>query len=178
MNMANGTYSAPPKSHQWYLHQCGFTDVWADLDGEDPSDPLIAIIDSGTTYHPEVSDRVLNTVFVSLVTPLVSAHAGAVAGVIGAKRDAQDHIGMAGCCSAKMHVYNAWTIERGFNKDAYMEALREVSRSDARVLNLSVGATQEDPDIKAEIQRIIAEDKIVIVASMGKVDGVDLFPGS
>ena len=83
--------------------------------------------------------------------------------MISAKRDG---VGMDGCCSAMIDLYNVCGSTGDPESGAYSDALAAVSRSNARVVNISLGSAMRDPDIAQQIANCIAKE-IVVVAAMG-----------
>lgn len=157
----------PPAAlaRQWALGKCKFPDVWPRLDaGEEPGRP-IAIIDKGSNPgHRELKGRLRLRGKPHRGAPSRSIHAGAVAGVIAAIRD-DDETGMAGCCSAKLHLYNAWRND-GFDACAYFLALKRVAAERPAVLNLSMGSPDRD-DLEEELIRECLANDVVVVAAAG-----------
>jgi subtilisin family serine protease len=157
------------KSHLWALLRCGFPKAWEILEPRGDADPgPIAIIDvgNGGLDHPSIEPRIEK--YVGPQSDASSAsHAASVAGVIAAIDDLPD---MIGACSAKLHVYNAWT-SAGFDRRAFLDALADVATSGARVLNLSVGSPERDDEIGNAIQKCI-DAGVVVVAAMGDYAGL------
>jgi hypothetical protein len=151
--------------HQWGLTKCRFPEVWTEMDSGEHSAP-IAVIDSGDdTLHRELKGCITRYVPPSQGKPSRSVHASAVAGVIAAIRGDGDEKGMAGCCSAKVHLFNVWNTTE-FDSKAFYGALDDVLASDTRVVNLSMTSRAPDPTRDELIRKCAARDKVV-VAAMG-----------
>jgi Subtilase family len=150
--------------HQWALEKCGFRQVWDDLDQGGNEAPL-AVIDSGRhTGHADLEGCIIRHE-PPLETPQsLSVHASSVAGVLAAIRGNDDEEGMAGCCSAKMHLFNVWNGT--FDYKAFCRSLEDVLASETRVVNLSLTSLASDPTVDELIQKCVAKDK-VLVAAMG-----------
>jgi hypothetical protein len=165
-------YAPPPPppsawrlaDHQWALARCGFEQVWQDLDGADHLAPIAVIDDGGDMRHRDLEGRIARYVPPGQGTPSRSVHACAVAGVIAALRGNADEKGMAGCCSAQVHLFNAWADD--FDVKAFYAALDDVIEGDTRVVNMSLTTTVGDKTLKDRIQKCVAKGKVV-VAAMG-----------
>jgi hypothetical protein len=165
------------RDHQWALARCRFREVWDDLDtGEHPT-PL-AVIDSGRhTGHPDLEGCITGHVPPLDQPQSTSVHASSVAGVLAAIRGNRDDEGMAGCCSARVHLFNVWG--ETFDYMAFYRALESVLQSDIRVVNLSLTSPQLDETVEEMIQQCAAAEK-VMVAAMGDFgpDGPPMFPAA
>lgn len=152
--------------HQQGLRACGFPDVWDTMDtGPDPGP--IAVIDEGIAGgHKEVKGRIAKLVLPRRRAPSPSNHAAAVASIIAAHRGDRDDLGMAGCCSASLHVYSVWTFDGRFDALGYYRALRAVAKSAGPVLNLSMGGPEPDPTEEWHIRYCLSRG-VVVVAAMG-----------
>ncbi|HET7460794.1 MAG TPA: S8 family serine peptidase [Longimicrobium sp.] len=177
----SATAAAPgsPKDVDWGVRTCRFGDAWTALDQAGLPEP-IAVIDQGKDYgHAELTGRV-NTIEVPgrKLTPSDSIHASAVMGVLAATR--ADGAGMAGCCSARIDLYNVWTSEDGFDSGAFYEALRMVAGSKARVLNLSLGSTVSDSVVRDRIAECVARGMIVVAAmgNRGEAGSPRIYPAA
>jgi hypothetical protein len=153
-------------AHQWGLSTCQFPRVWEAMDqGEHPTP--IAVIDSGDdTKHRELEGCITRYVPPEEGNPSLSVHASAVAGVIAAIRGNRDEKGMAGCCSARVHLFNVWN-EKDFNGKAFYRALEDILGGDTRVVNVSMTSRVEDDETRNElVRKLVVRDKVV-VAAMG-----------
>jgi len=155
----------PPGDETWGIDKCRFPEVWDELDRADATDP-IAVIDQGKDYgHAELAGRVTTREIPDRqAAPSESIHASAVMGVLAAARG--DDAGMSGCCSAPIDLYNVWTTEDGFDSNGFYQALEMVANSGARVLNLSLGSTVSDSEVRDRIAECVARD-VIVVAAMG-----------
>lgn len=163
--------STPPPSswrladHQWALDRCGFIKVWAQLDGDGHPAPIAVIDDGSDLRHRDLEGRITRYVPPAEGRPSPSLHASSVAGVIAALRGNRDDKGMAGCCSAQLHLFNVWTDD--FDVKAFYAALDDVIESDTRVVNMSLTTRVDDDEtLKGRIQKCIERGKVV-VAAMG-----------
>jgi hypothetical protein len=167
-----------PDDPQWALQKCGFHEVWAEMETGHPPKP-IAIIDKGDDKgHPEIT-----SVFSLKVPPRIGPasgpnHAAAVAGVVAATRAHQAGRRMAGGCSARLHLYNAWA-DGAFDPCAYYRALWTVAQAELPVLNLSLGWICEDRTERTHLEECIARG-VVVVAAMGNLgeDGPPIYPAA
>ena len=167
--------------HQWALDKCGFgKEVWDRLEkGQDPGP--IGIIDAGGEIsHPEL-DGIIDGPKPTDAEDAPSSHAMEVAGVIAAIRGNGDEQGkgMAGCCSARVRIYNAWTT-KGFDSKRFYRALEAVAAARLPVLNLSIGSRTSDATTDQLIRKCI-ERGVVVVAAMGdfaKHGSPPLFPAA
>ncbi len=163
--LSTGFYPDSMLHAQWGLRKCGFDRVWAFFEqGEDPG-PAGIIDDGGPTQHPDLDGCI--TKWVPPESDVVgrASHAARVAAILAARRDECGERGMAGCCQAKLHVYDAWPNGL-FDSAAYYEALRDVARSRLPVLNVSLGSAVRDPTADALVARCV-ECGVVVVAAMG-----------
>lgn len=147
------------------LRACGFPDVWESMDtGPDPGP--IAVIDQGSdSGHKELKGRITKLILPRR-RPSRSEHAAAVASIIAALRGDADDVGMAGCCSALLHLYNVWTFDARFDALGYYRALRAVGKAALPVLNLSMGGPKRDPTEEWHI-RYCLQRGVAVVAAMG-----------
>jgi hypothetical protein len=151
----------------WWLHKCGFPEVWDQLERGDSAPRPIGVIDQGTIHgHPELADRVDSVdVLPPGSIPSSSVHAASVAGVIAAIRGERAPDRMAGCCSARVTLYNVFTHER-FSPLAYYRALEAVAEARLPVLNLSLGSREPDSAAADLLGRCRKAD-VVLVAAVG-----------
>lgn len=163
---------APQEDEQWWLGRCGFPSIWDTLDqGHVPG--AIAVIDQGgDTGHPELAGRIVTKEVPGRDSePSTSIHASAVAGVISAHRDPR--VGISGACSARIHLYNVWTSERGFDGKGYYNALKSLAdnarrggtEDTVRVVNLSLGSSIDDPEIRQQVHECIKSGLILVAAA-------------
>lgn len=162
-----------PLQFLWGMHLCGFPKVWKDLErGADLG--AIAVIDDGPVLeHVDFQGTVSGTPPVEGV-PSNAIHASAVGSIIAATRN--NGVGIDGCCSARVHVYNVWNSE-GFHPKSMYLALKDVAVRRLPVLNLSIWSKAAyDATIERQIQDCIANG-VVVVAAMGNGgNAVDLYP--
>jgi hypothetical protein len=153
-------------THQWGLSTCQFPRVWEAMDqGEHPTP--IAVIDSGDDVgHRELKGCITRYVPPEEGTPSLAVHASAVSGVISAIRGNGDEKGMAGCCSARVHLFNVWN-EQEYEPKAFYRALEDVLAGSTRVVNVSMTSRVKVDTTRDDlIRKCVARDK-VIVAAMG-----------
>lgn len=162
--------SPPPSSwrladHQWALDRCGFIQVWKHLDADGHPAPIAVIDDGSDLRHRDLEGRITRYVPPAEGRPSPSLHASSVAGVIAALRGNRDDKGMAGCCSAQLHLFNVWTDD--FDVKAFYAALDDVIESDTRVVNMSLTTrVADDETLKGRIRKCAERGKVV-VAAMG-----------
>lgn len=151
----------PPTDRQWALTVCRFREVWDCLDvGADPGP--VAVLDQGDDLgNGELASRIRPGIPGRPGTSAFSSHAGEVCSVISAKRDG---VGMDGCCSSMIDLYNVCAPDGTPESKAYAEALAAVSRSNARVVNISLSSAVRDPDVAQQIANCIAQGIVVVVA--------------
>jgi hypothetical protein len=163
---------------QWGLQACHFPDVWEDLDPADGDiEPPIAVIDQGDRgNHADLADRFLKYVPPSGDPGSDLIHAVEVAGIIAAIRG--NRLGVAGCCSARLNLYNVYKADDEYDSKAACDALKAVATSDAQVVNISLGTVVNDVLYEAEIARCINAG-VVVVAGMGNLgDETPVFPAA
>lgn len=166
----------PPADKQWGLKVCGFRQVWQALDTGHPHPGTIAVMDQGNEAgHFELVGRLTMIPLPRLTPAAVSSHAGEVSAVIAARRD--DGVGMDGCCSAHIELYNVCGPMGEPDSRAYPAALAAVAASTAQVLNISLGSAQRDPDLAQQIAHCIEKGVVVVVAMGNQGDApFALFP--
>lgn len=167
-----------PFHDQWPLDNCGFSDyVWNTYDRECPEDPLIMIdCGDGGLGHPELTNRVVS------VTPpkgrgSSAVHAGAVAGVIAARRDDVVNdagLGMRGYCSASLDVYNIWESTGEPDCQALYDVLKSLATTRCRLVNVSLGTPTADVALNDGVAMCIEAGHTIVAAAGDVPAGSDI----
>ena len=101
-------------------------------------------------------------------------HGTHVAGIIAARRNAKGLVGVAP--EAKIYVAKALGDDGSGTMDAVAAGIYWCLERGARVINMSLGGTQEDPVLRAAIKAAIAAGVTVVCAAGNEGGAVD-FPG-
>jgi hypothetical protein len=161
----------------WWLTTCRFPEAW-DFDIPDLQD-AISIIDAGEDglRNPEIEPRI-DIVPSTRGERSRATHAGAVAGVISARRDDPVDISrMEGCCSARLRVFNVWKLDGTYDVEAYCDALTTISQLPPHVVSISLGSTLNNKCIAKGV-KLCVDAGHIIVAAMGDTttgDVTDVF---
>jgi subtilisin family serine protease len=152
---------------QWGVAKCGFPAMWNTLDVEGSDPGPIGLIDNGSHHrHPELADRIVDYI-PPRGTESIADHASSVAGIISARRSevAVEGRDLYGCCSARLVLYNVWTRDAGVEDAAIVRALNDAVKRKLPVVNMSVTAETNNPDIAKALARCAAANVIVVAAA-------------
>ncbi len=159
------TPNDPLVAEQWALNNIQAYDAWDITTGEGI---LIAVLDTGVlSSHPDLSGRVLpgyNAINGSDRTEDDSGHGTAVAGLIAANTD--NGAGIAGMCwNCSILPIKALTA-RGQGTDlAVARGIRWATDQGARVINLSLGGSDDSRVLREAVQYANSRGVLVISAS-------------
>lgn len=134
----------------------------------------VAVIDSGVdAKHPQLTGQVIEgTDFLGAPggpsTADCNGHGTEVAGIIAAKpvRGAPLHGVAPGAKVLSIRQYERRGDETRGGTDTLAQAIRQAVAQEARVINISATADQDDPDLKAAVDFALASN-VVIVAAAG-----------
>jgi membrane-anchored mycosin MYCP len=93
-----------------------------------------------------------------------SDHASEVASVIAARRGVDTVYGMAGCCSARLSLFNVLSADGTFDSAAYYDALSKVGDDRLSVVNISLGSEAPDPIAEQLIKEAVARGVVFVAA--------------
>ena len=153
--------------HSWALTCCGFIDTWPELDAGPMAKPVALLDDGSKSQHPALGDRIIKYVSPTAGGESTSTHAGAVCAVLGAERHNDTVNGMAGCCSARMELFNLWNDNADFDCIGYYDALKQAAHDVVTVINMSFGCRAADPTTDLLFDLCIKAG-IVLVAAVAK----------
>lgn len=144
----------------------------------DASEVRVAVVDSGVDRkHPDLKDAIEHYEnFTQETDQDKSGHGTHVCGIISARGNPAT--GMKGVSNAKLLVYKG--LGKDYKPDCYFQALQKAVDSDAVVVNLSLGGSDEDPLETVLVQRAMRKGKTV-VAAMGndfELGNPPFFPAS
>ncbi|WP_091336333.1 type VII secretion-associated serine protease mycosin [Micromonospora rhizosphaerae] len=160
----------PVRDEQWQLDELQAKTAWRSSTGRGV---VVAVIDSGVDgAHPDLAGQVLPGI--DLVTPDGAAepdpvgHGTTVAGLIAGRRD--DDRGVVGLApDAKILPIRVLDEENRYD-DAMIVAMgvRWAVDNGARVINLSLGGSDDSPALAAALDYAFAKD-VVVVACTGNL---------
>lgn len=160
----------PMLNRQWGLRAIGW------FQAKHPSAAAIrrlpvAVLDSGVDqHHPDLARRVASYEKNGFRAEDVLGHGTHVAGIIAAV--ANNAHGVSGVAACPLHVWKIfpdepWTDgEYYVDGEAYLRSLGELEAKGCRVVNLSIGGTQQS-QAEAVLFRRLADRGIAVVAAMG-----------
>jgi len=158
----------PRRNAQWGLRAT----EWFEAPRPRASGVTVAVLDTGVDAgHPELKGVVDAYETGTLSKEDIVGHGTHVAGIVAASSD--NGVGVTGFCDARLKVWKVFEdaphpVFREFlvNGNAYLNALRAVEVSGARVLNLSLGGTRLS-ETEVILFRRLARKGVVVVAAMG-----------
>jgi hypothetical protein len=157
-------------SPQWALDRCGFPDAWKCLEhGFDPG-PIGVIDVGGNVGHQELSAV---QVFPPDPVPSAESHASGVVGVLAAPRDG---IGMDGCCSAQVQLYNV-APAGVLDKSGFILALKAVACKGLRVVNVSLEMA-DDQLVRDQVRECMGQGMIMVAGMGNRGTNVPSFPAA
>ncbi len=172
-----GEPTDPAWWRQWDLRQIGAPAAW---DMSTGGDLIIAVIDTGVdASHPDLANKlVAGYDFVSGDnTPNDDhGHGTHVAGIIAAA--ANNGVGIAGVAwTARIMPIKVLDAQGNGSYYQIIQGIRYAADHGARVINLSLGGSQADPNLRAAIQ--YARDKgCLVVAATGNQGSSVLYPAA
>jgi subtilisin family serine protease len=156
----------PMRVSQWNLHAIG----WFDKPLPDARSVLVAVLDTGVdTTHPDLRTVLSDYDHGPFSAEDIVGHGTHVSGIIAAT--VNNNIGISGVARTKIKVWKIFPDkpvdgEYYVDGERYLQALREVEVSGARVLNLSIGGTQHSQTEALLFRRLVAAN-VTVVAAMG-----------
>jgi subtilisin family serine protease len=160
----------PLLNRQWGLRAIG----WFQVKHPSPaaiSKIPVAVLDSGVdAKHPDLESRIASYQHRSKRAEDILGHGTHVAGIIAAI--ANNAIGVTGVASSPLHVWKIFDDEPWEDGDyyvdgeAYLRGLGELETRGCRVVNLSLGGTEQSRTEALLFQRL-QERGIVAIAAMG-----------
>jgi len=156
----------PRRNAQWGLHAIG----WYDCPIPDARGIAVAVVDTGVdANHPDLKGAIDSYDHGKLSAEDIVGHGTHVSGIIAAT--AGNRVGISGVSNCRIKVWKVFSDkpEDGdylTDGETYLRALRAVSDSGARVLNLSLGGEDVSKTEELLFRRLVTKD-IVVVAAMG-----------
>ena len=173
----------PLLDQQWGLTAIGARSVWSMTRG---AGVTVAVIDSGSGPHPDLDANleVGRTIIESIDSAGMvdvdadKGHGTHVAGIIAAVAD--NGIGGAGV-APQVRILPIRTLKsngEGKSSDVW-RAIVFAADSGAKVINLSLGGENEDPDLTAAIQYAVDRNVLVVAAAgNGAADSAPKWPAA
>lgn len=151
---------------QWFLERIGAPALSADT----ATSVLVAVIDDGVdSTAPQLAGQCVGLINIVAPDPLhdASGHGTHTAALIAARPGAN---GLRGVCPmCRLLIIKAIT-DHGYGSDATVARAVDLAvEHGARVINLSIGSTNDTPALRRAIARAIAHD-IVVVAAAGNTN--------
>ena len=157
----------PLANRQWGLRAIR----WFDSPMPDASKVTVAVLDTGIDItHPDLAINDVDYHHTGLSPTDIIGHGTHVSGIIAAR--SRNATGIAGIADCKLAVWKIFTDEPDsdgefyVDGERYLQALREVTSSGARVMNLSIGGRASSRTENLLFQKAIAGG-CTVVAAMG-----------
>jgi len=158
----------PLLNRQWGLRAIR----WFQADRPSAADVLVAVADTGIdAAHPDFAGVDISYDRMGFAARDIVGHGTHVAGIIAARTN--NEVGIAGICDCRLAVWKVFPDDpeptsRRFiiDGDRYMQALREVADSGAKVLNLSLGGTASS-QLEQQLFDRLEQFGVTVVAAMG-----------
>ena len=168
----------PPESNhrlQWWLTDIGWDegDRVASIDG---AGVTIAVIDSGIdATHPDLQGRIIEEHRVDGVGYAVNyEHGTAAAGIICAKPSNKE--GVLGVATGAKIISIDISDEPTTDVKKLIEGIEYAVSKDVDIINISEGIAEDNPELKAAIDRAYEEGIIIVAASGNDISGEILYP--
>lgn len=165
-----------PEGNNWHIEATDTRSAWGYK--EYFSHINIGVVDGGfDTEHEELSGKIIFPTKRAGRRNRPNHHGTHVAGIISARQD--NNTGISGICDNSTLVCVDWspsTNQLWIADLAVLQALREVVKGGAKVINFSVGSSSSIPEEKYKNPEIVKDiDGILYSYSMGKLlgDGYD-----
>ncbi len=168
----------PPEGNhrlQWWLTDIGWDegDRVPAINGEGV---VIAVIDSGIdATHPDLEGRIIEEHRVDGIGYAVNyEHGTAVAGIICAKPSNKE--GVLGVATGAKIISIDISDEPTTDAEKLIEGIEYAVSKDVDIINISEGIAEENPELKAAIDRAYEEGIIIVAASGNDISGEILYP--
>jgi subtilisin family serine protease len=166
--LAQSDPADPLLNRQWGLRAIR----WFQADRPSAAATLVAVVDTGIDAgHPDLVDVDITYDRMGLSTRDIVGHGTHVSGIIGAKTN--NDIGIAGICDCRLALWKVFADEPEptigqfvVDGDRYLQALRAVAESGAKVLNLSLGGTASS-QLEQQLFDRLDQFGVTVVAAMG-----------
>ena len=165
---AKATSADPLVNRQWGLRAIR----WFDTNPlPDARQVKVAVLDTGIDDgHPELQSAVAGYIHDGSSAADIIGHGTHVSGIIAA--DPDNHIGIAGICRCRLHVWKIFGHEPApdgkyyVDELMYLRALNAARASGMQVMNLSIGGTQHSRTEETLFRNLVGAG-VTVVAAMG-----------
>jgi hypothetical protein len=166
--LAQNDPADPLLNRQWGLRALR----WFQADRPSAVATLVAVVDTGIDAgHPDFVGVDITYDRMGLSARDIVGHGTHVSGIIGAKTN--NDIGIAGICDCRLALWKVFADEPEptigqfvVDGDRYLQALRAVAESGAKVLNLSLGGTASS-QLEQQLFDRLDQFGVTVVAAMG-----------
>ena len=166
--LAQSDPADPLVNRQWGLRAIR----WFQASRLSAADTLVAVVDTGIdTSHPDFAGVDITYDRMGFAARDIVGHGTHVSGIIGAKTN--NDIGIAGIADCRIALWKVFADEPEpsigqfvVDGDRYLQALRQVAESGAKVLNLSLGGTASS-QLEQQLFDRLDQFGVTVVAAMG-----------
>ncbi|WP_421829363.1 S8 family peptidase [Larkinella sp.] len=148
----------------WGLRLVGIPDIWTVTQGENIK---VCVLDTGVDYsHPDLKDAIEDVADFtgSLSGPFdINGHGTHCCGIIAARRNNAGMVGVA----PQSRIYSGKVLgDSGIGEvENIIKGIKWGLKKGADVFSLSLGTFEDDPELKAVIQDIFNDGKIIVAAA-------------
>jgi len=172
-----GEPTDPAWWRQWDMRQIGAPTAW---DMQTGNDLIVAIVDSGVdASHPDLASKLVagyDYVNGDALPNDDHGHGTHVAGIVAAI--ANNGIGIAGLSwGARIMPIKVLDAHGDGSYYQIIQGIRYAADHGAKIINLSLGGVQADPNLRSAIQYATAKDCLVI-AAVGNQSSAVLYPAA
>ncbi len=147
----------------WGLHLANIPEVWRETEGENIN---VAILDSGVADHPDLEGAIQKPIenFTDEPVEDESGHGTFIAGIIGARKNGSDVVGIAPRCN--LHIGKVLRQNNTSELEFVMNGLKWALEKKVDVISLSLGTTEYHSELY-KLVHLIAEEGIFIISAIG-----------